>query len=204
MVSPVAFRSLKISATMFALFLLSIGLSSAWARAFFVDKGHTETIDGIAFEIVPPHLFIKKAFKLQGENLTPAQLRVIREAMPAIASMTHQVLTRPIIQPAERQVEVGVEREDQAQPRNIYQSQDIESSAQLYIQTLKNWQVKETSIQFSSDYFYRPGQGHTVNFRDTYVFTKSQNRWQFLKHPQSEPDGVLKCNKTAEGWMRCD
>ena len=181
---------------MLALFLLSMGLSSVWASAFFVDKGHTETIDGIAFEIVPPHLFIKKAFKLQGENLTPAQLRTIREAMPAIASMTHQVLTRPNIQPAEV--------EGQARPRNIYQIQNMESSTQLYIQTLKNWQVTETSIQFSSDYFYRPGQGHTVNFRDTYVFTKSQNSWQFLRHPQSEPDGVLKCNKTAEGWMRCD
>ncbi len=181
---------------MLALFLLSMGLSSAWASAFFVDKGHTETIDGIAFEIVQPHLFIKKAFKLQGENLTPAQLRTIREAMPAIASMTHQVLTRPNIQPADV--------EGQARPRNIYQIQNMESSAQLYIQTLQNWQVTETSIQFSSDYFYRLGQGHTVNFRDTYVFTKSQNSWQFLKHPQSEPDGVLKCYKTAEGWMRCD
>ena len=189
-------RSLKIGAEMLALFLLSMGLSSVWASAFFVDKGHTETIDGIAFEIVPPHLFIKKAFKLQGENLTPAQLRTIREAMPAIASMTHQVLTRPNIQPAEV--------EGQARPRNIYQIQNMESSTQLYIQTLKNWQVTETSIQFSSDYFYRPGQGHTVNFRDTYVFTKSQNSWQFLRHPQSEPDGVLKCNKTTEGWMRCD
>ena len=199
-----AYRSIKIGAAVLALFLFFIGLSSVWASAFFVDKGHTETIDGIAFEIVPPHLFIKKAFKLQSENLTPAQLRIIREAMPAIASMTHQVLTRPIIQPAERQVEVGVQREGQAQPRNIYQIQNIESSTQLYIQTLKNWQVTETSIQFSSDYFYRPSQGHTVNFRDTYVFTKSQNKWQFLKHPQSQPDGVLKCNKTAEGWMRCD
>ena len=192
---PVAYRSIKIGAAVLALFLLSIGLSSVWASAFFVDKGHTETIDGIAFEIVPPHLFIKKAFKLQDENLTPAQLRTIREAMPAIASMTHQVLTRADIKSAE----VG-----QARPRNIYQIQNIESSTQLYIQTLKNWQVTETSIQFSSDYFYRPSRGHTVNFRDTYVFTKSQNKWQFLKHPQSEPDGVLKCNKTAEGWMRCD
>jgi hypothetical protein len=181
---------------MLALFLLSIGLSSVWPSDFFVDKGHTETIDGIAFEIVPPHLFIKKAFKLQGDNLTPAQLRTIREAMPAIASMTHQVLTRAIIEPAEVA--------GQAQPRNIYQIQNIESGAQLYIQTLQNWQVTETSIQFSSDYFYRPSRGHTVNFRDTYVFTKSQNSWQFLKHPQSQPDGVLKCHKTAEGWMRCD
>ena len=201
---PVAFRSLKVGAAMLALILLSIGLSSVWASAFFVDKGHTETIDGIAFEIVPPHLFIKKAFKLQGENLTPAQLRIIREAMPAIASMTHQVLTRPIIQPADRQVEVGVQREGQAQPRNIYQIQNIESGAHLYIQTLKNWQVTETSIQFSSDYFYRPSRGEKVNFRDTYVFTKSENSWQFLRHPQSEPDGVLKCNKTTEGWIRCD
>jgi hypothetical protein len=192
---PVAYRSIKIGAAVLALFLLSIGLSSVWASAFFVDKGHTETIDGIAFEIVPPHLFIKKAFKLQDQNLTPAQLRTIREAMPAIARMTHQVLTRADIKSAE----VG-----QARPRNIYQIQNIESSTQLYIQTLKNWQVTETSIQFSSDYFYRPSRGHTVNFRDTYVFTKSQNKWQFLKHPQSEPDGVLKCNKTAEGWMRCD
>jgi len=71
---PVAYRSIKIGAAVLALFLFFIGLSSVWASAFFVDKGHTETIDGIAFELVPPHLFIKKAFNLQAQNLTPAHI----------------------------------------------------------------------------------------------------------------------------------
>lgn len=181
---------------MLALLVFSFGLFTVWSGAFFVDKGEIESIDGVAFEIVPPHLFIKKAFKLRGENLTPAQLRIIREAMPAIASMTHQVLTRAAIKQAEAQ--------EQAQPRNIYQILNIESPVQLYIQTLKNWQLTETTLQFSSDYFYTSNEGHRVNFRDSYLFTKTQLGWQFLRHPHKAPDGLLKCHKSAEGWMRCD
>lgn len=190
----------KIGFVLAALLIFSINLTSVWAGAFFVDKGHTDVVEGVAFELVPPYLFIKKAFKLRGENLTPAQLRIIQEAMPEIASMTHQILTRT----NNRQTESQVHEQVQVKPRNIYQIQNIEDTTQLYIQTLKNWQVTETSIQFSSDYFYTPSRGLKVNFRDTYVFTKSHNGWQFLKHPRSAPDGVLKCTKTAEGWMRCD
>ena len=186
----------KIGFVLAAVLIFSINLTSVWAGAFFVDKGHTEVVEGVAFELVPPYLFIKKAFKLRGENLTPAQLRIIQEAMPAIAGMTHQILTRT----NNRQTEA----QEQVQPRNIYQIQNLEGPTQLYIQTLKNWQVTETSIQFSSDYFYTPSRGLKVNFRDTYVFTKSHNAWQFSKHPRSAPEGVLKCTKTAEGWIRCD
>jgi hypothetical protein len=186
----------KIGFVLAAVLIFSINLTSVWAGAFFVDKGHTEVVEGVAFELVPPYLFIKKAFKLRGENLTPAQLRIIQEAMPAIAGMTHQILTRT----NNRQTEA----QEQVQPRNIYQIQDLEGPTQLYIQTLKNWQVTETSIQFSSDYFYTPSRGLKVNFRDTYVFIKSDNAWQFSKHPRSAPEGVLKCTKTAEGWIRCD
>ena len=188
----------KIGFVLAAVLIFSINLTSVWAGAFFVDKGHTEVVEGVAFELVPPYLFIKKAFKLRGENLTPAQLRIIQEAMPAIAGMTHQILTRTNNRQTETQEQV------QVKPRNIYQIQNIEGPTQLYIQTLKNWQVTETSIQFSSDYFYTPSRGLKVNFRDTYVFTKSHNVWQFSKHPRSAPDGVLKCTKTAEGLMRCD
>lgn len=186
----------KIGFVLAAVLIFPINLTSVWAGAFFVDKGQTDVVEGVAFELVPPYLFIKKAFKLRGENLTPAQLRIIQEAMPAIAGMTHQILTRTNNRQTEEQ--------EQVKPRNIYQIQNIEGPTQLYIQTLKNWQVTETSIQFSSDYFYTPSRGPKVNFRDTYVFTKSHNVWQFSKHPRSAPDGVLKCTKTAEGWMRCD
>jgi hypothetical protein len=182
--------------------IFSINLTSVWAGAFFVDNGHTEVVEGVAFELVPPYLFIKKAFRLRGQNLTPAQLRIIQEAMPEIAGMTHQILTRANNRQTEAQAQA--QEQEQVKPRNIYQIQNIEGSTQLYIQTLKNWQVTETSIQFSSDYFYTPSRGHKVNFRDTYVFTRFHNAWQFSKHPRSAPDGVLKCTKTAEGWMRCD
>ena len=190
----------KIGFVLAALLIFPINLTSVWAGAFFVDKGQTDVVEGVAFELVPPYLFIKKAFKLRGENLTPAQLRIIQEAMPAIAGMTHQILTRT----NNRQTQAREQEQEKVKPRNIYQIQNIEGPTQLYIQTLKNWQVTETSIQFSSDYFYTPSRGTKVNFRDTYVFTKSHNVWQFSKHPRSAPDGVLKCTKTAEGWMRCD
>jgi hypothetical protein len=194
----------KIGFVLAAVLIFSINLTSVWAGAFFVDKGHTDVVEGVVFELVPPYLFIKKAFKLRGENLTPAQLRIIQEAMPAIAGMTHQILTRTNNRQTEAQEHEQEQEQEQVKPRNIYQIQNIEGPTQLYIQTLKNWQVTETSIQFSSDYFYTPSRGLKVNFRDTYVFTKSHNVWQFSKHPRSAPDGVLKCTKTAEGWMRCD
>ncbi len=186
--------------TFFGLFMHTT--SSAMAASFFVDKGHTDVVEGIAFEIVPPHLFIKKAFKLRDENLTPAQLLLIREAMPAIASMTQKILMRPPNRPA--QAPENSEVLKVLQPRSIYQMQHIEGPTQLFIQTLKNWQVTDTSIQFSSDYFYTQAGAHTVNFRDTYMFTKTTGSWQFLKHPKRIPEGVLQCVKSASGWMRCD
>lgn len=192
----------NVSLTAFFICLLTQATPSAMAASFFVDKGHTDVVEGVAFEIVSPHLFIKKAFKLRGENLTPSQLLLIREAMPAIAGMTQQILLRPLnryVQAPQNAALLEV-----PQPRNIYQLQDIESPVQLFIQTIKNWQVTESSIQFSSDYFYRPGLGHTVNFRDTYLFTKANGSWRFMKHPNSMPDGVLQCAQTSAGWMRCD
>jgi hypothetical protein len=192
----------NVSLTAFFICLLTQAIPSAMAASFFVDKGHTDVVEGVAFEIVSPHLFIKKAFKLRGENLTPSQLLLIREAMPAIAGMTQQILLRPLhsyVQAPQNAALLEV-----PQPRNIYQLQDIESPVQLFIQTIKNWQVTESSIQFSSDYFYRPERGHTVNFRDTYLFTKANGSWRFMKHPNSMPDGVLQCAQNLAGWMRCD
>ena len=193
-------KNMGLIGTFFGLFMHTT--SSAMAASFFVDKGHTDVVEGIAFEIVSPHLFIKKAFKLRDENLTPAQLLLIREAMPAIASMTQQILMRPPNRPA--QAPENSEVLEVLQPRSIYQMQHIEGPTQLFIQTLKNWQVTDTSIQFSSDYFYTQAGAHTVNFRDTYMFTKTTGSWQFLKHPKRMPEGVLQCVKSASGWMRCD
>lgn len=172
------------------------GTAFAQNAPFFVDTGHTDVVDGVEFEIVPPHLFIKKAFKLRDENLTQSQLLIVREAMPAIASMTQQILRRP----SEAQTEMSVS----PQPRSIYQDQHIDGTVQLYVQTLKNWQVSKSSIQFSIDYFYSPVRGHVVNFRDSYVFAHNEKGWYFLKHPNSKADGVLVCKKSEEGWMRCD
>jgi hypothetical protein len=183
-------------------------MASAKAMSFFVDKGHTDLVQGVAFEIVPPQLFIKKAFKLRDENLTPAQLLLIREAMPAIADMTQTLLRRPSNSQSPLQSQSYLAQhlmaEQMPQPRNVYQLQNIASPIQLYIQSLKNWQVTDTSIQFSSDYFYSSTRGHVVNFRDSYVFTKSAHGWHFLHHPNSTPDGILACKKTADAWMRCE
>lgn len=178
------------------MFLLWGSITSALANSFFIDKGHTDVVNGIAFEIVQPHLFIKKAFHLREQNLTPLQLRAIRDAMPAIASMTQNVLNRSS--------EVTMEGGPLPKPRSIYEMQNIESPTQLFILALKNWQVTETSIQFSSDYFYSPHRGPMMNFRDSYVFTKTAQGWRFLKHPHSTPDGLLVCKKSADAWMRCE
>ena len=185
---------------------------SAMAASFFVDKGHTDVVEGISFEIVPPHIFIKKAFKLRGENLTPAQLLLIREAMPSIANMTHKVLMRPINKSIPFAENTGETLETNLQealdgaplPRSIYQLQHIESPAQLFIQTLKNWKVTESSIQFSSDFFYRSDRSSAICFRDTYLFTKTNGSWRFLQHPNSMPEGVLQCAQSAAGWKRFD
>jgi hypothetical protein len=187
-------QNIGFAAAAFLMFTHSISL--AMATSFFIDNGQTDVVDGIPFEIVPPHLFIKKAFNLRDEQLTPAQLLIIREAMPAIASMTHQVLTRA--------TNTEVAFQNLPQPRSIYQIQHIEGPAQLYIQTIKNWLVTETSIQFSSDYFYRQNREQIVSFRDTYLFSKTKQAWHFLKHPNSKPDGVLLCAKSESGWMRCE
>lgn len=188
--------------------LVFCGVRPANAASFFVDKGHTDVVDGVVFEIVPPQLFIKKAFKLRGENLSPAQLRLIREAMPEIADMTQLLLRQPISQQAQLQSTPQPTQqrvaENSPQPRSIYQALNIASPTQLYVQTLKNWQVSETAIQFSIDYFYSPTRGGVVNFRDSYVFAKSLRGWHFSLHPSSTPDGILECKKTPDGWMRCE
>lgn len=188
--------------------LIFCGARTAHAASFFVDKGHTDVVDGVAFELVPPQLFIKKAFKLRDENLSPAQLRLIREAMPEIADMTQLLLRQPISQQAQLQSmpQRTQQRvaENNLQPRSIYQAMNIVSPIQLYVQTLKNWQVTETAIQFSIDYFYSPTRGGVVNFRDSYVFTKSLGGWHFSSHPSSTPDGILECKKASDGWMRCE
>lgn len=171
-------------------------MASAKAMSFFVDKGHTDVVQGVAFEIVPPQLFIKKAFKLRDENLSPAELRLIQEAMPAIANMTQEILRRPS--------NLETDTSSASKPRSIYKLQNIASPIQLYIQTLKNWQISETTIQFSSDYFYSPNRGQVLNFRDSYVFTKSAQGWAFSNHPNALPDGLLVCKKTSDARMRCE
>ena len=60
--------------------------------AFFVDTGHIDVVNGVAFQIQPPHLFIKKAFHLRDPTLSASQLAQLSEAMPQIAAITDQVL----------------------------------------------------------------------------------------------------------------
>jgi len=163
---------------------------------FFVDQGHQDAVNGVMFAIVPPHLYIKKAFKLRGENLSPAQLQTIRDAMTEIAAMTNRVLNW--------QSSVNANVSDANQPRSVYRIQLLHAPTQLYVKTLKNWRVSETTIQFTTDYFYSKDQQQTVNFRDNYVFIKTASGWTFSNHASESPDGILNCAKTTDRWMRCE
>ena len=171
-------------------------MTASGSKEFFVDQGHHDAVNGVLFAIIPPHLYIKKAFKLRDENLSSAQLQIIRDAMPEIAAMTHRVLNG--------QSSVNAFLPAAEQPRSIYRIQALQAPAQLYVKTLKNWKVSETAIQFTTDYFYSKNQQETLNFRDNYVFIKTASGWKFSNHATESPDGILHCSKTTEGWVRCE
>ncbi len=169
---------------------------SGCASEFFVDEGHVDVVAGVAFKILPPHLFVKKAFKLRDENLDGAQLQTLRDAMPAIAAFTQQLLSTASASHMQASAEPEV--------RSIRRIQNLDVQTPLYVRTLKNWQVTEADIQFTTDYFYTQQGQPTVNFRDNYRFAKTRHGWQFAGHPSAIPDGVLACHKANSGWMQCD
>jgi len=174
---------------------ISLLFSSGCTSEFFVDKGQLEIFEGVEFHMRAPYLFEKKAFKLQGENLSVRQLRVISEAMPSISQFTNERLgNRP-----HHHFEVT----EDARIRNIRQMQKLDAQTFLAVKTLQNWQVSEDKIQFTTDYFHTNKAGHFVTFRDNYLFLKINNQWTFKEHPQPAPEGVLACKKSAEGWMVC-
>ena len=174
---------------------LCLLLSSACSSDFFVDNGHRDVISGVEFEITAPFLSEKKAFKLRGENLNAWQLQQIADAMPMIAALTNSILandTRPI-----------AELQRDSKVRSIRQLQHLDQGTFLAVKTLQNWQVTEGQIQFTVDYFYMGSENHFVYFRDNYVFRKLQQQWVFERHTQAQPEGLLRCEKTTQGWRQC-
>ena len=168
----------------------------ACSSTFFVDQGHIDDINGVKFDIRPPYLFVKKAFKLRGENLSSEQLETLREAMPNIAFMTHQILSAEnpkVVQDLER-----------LRIRNIRQGLGLNHNTPLYVKTIQHWVVSAHAIEFTTDYFYSEHQRPAVTFRDNYRFAKTDAGWQFSGHPMAQPEGVLSCTQTPAGWMRCD
>lgn len=175
---------------------LCLLFSSACSSEFFVDKGQRDLIKGVEFEITAPYLFEKKAFKLRGENLSTWQLQQIADAMPMIAALTNSVLandTRP-----------STELQRDPKVRSIRQIQHLDQATFLAVKTLQNWQVTERQIQFTTDYFYMGSEGHYVYFRDNYVFRKIQQQWVFERHAQTQPEGLLRCEKTIQAWRQCE
>ena len=170
-------------------------LSSGCSSEYFVDKGHVDAIDGVAFEIKSPYLNEKKAFKLRHENLSPWQLQQIADAMPDIAAFTNAVLANNTRSSAAIQLNHKV--------RSIRQLQHIDQHTFLAVKTLQNWQVIEGQIQFTTDYFYTGPDGHFVFFRDNYVFQKHQQKWAFERHAQAQAEGLLQCEKNKQGWRQC-
>ena len=168
----------------------------ACSSAFFVDQGHIDEVDGVRFAIEPPYLFVKKAFKLRGENLSTSQLETLREALPHIAFFTHQIINAENPKHALDLQRQGV--------RSIRRFQHLNPNTPLYVKTLQHWQIHSHSIEFSTDYFYFENQSPAVTFRDNYQFVKTRTGWQFSGHPKGQADGVLTCTQTSAGWMRCE
>ena len=163
--------------------------------AFFVDKGHIDVVNGVAFEIQPPYLFIKKAFHLRDQALNAAQLAQLSEAMPQIAAITDQVLghTRLV-----SSVEVPA--------RSLRAVKDIlklKEATPLYVKALQNWNIQEGSIEWTTDYFWTSEQGHYETFRDNYAIRKSTDGWNFSGHPRASPEGLLTCFKDQSGRVQC-
>jgi hypothetical protein len=170
--------------------------SSGCATDFFVDKGHVDGVSGISFEIKPPYLNEKKAFNLRAENLSPWQLQQISDAMPFIAAFTHAQLgngvSRALLPVSETKV------------RSIRNIQNLNSDTFLAVKTIQNWQITAQQIQFNIDYFYTGQDGHFVFFRDNYIFKINQQKWGFETHAKTEPEGVLVCEKSPQGWRVCE
>ena len=169
--------------------------SSGCATDFFVDKGHVNEVSGISFEIKPPYLNEKKAFNLRAENLSPWQLQQISDAMPFIAAFTNAQLGNGVSPALLRASEIKV--------RSIRNIQNLNSDTFLAVKTIQNWQITAQHIQFNIDYFYTGQDGHFVFYRDNYIFKSNKQKWVFEKHAKTEPEGVLVCEKSPQGWRVC-
>jgi hypothetical protein len=183
---------------LFGSLVLGVGwlFSSGCATEFFVDKGLVDAVSGISFEIKPPYLNEKKAFNLRAENLSPWQLQQISEAMPFIAAFTYAQLGNGV-SPALLPV-------SETKVRSIRHIQNLNSDTFLAVKTIQNWQITAQQIQFNIDYFYTGQDGHFVFFRDNYIFKTNQQKWVFEKHAKTEPEGVLACEKSPQGWRVCE
>ena len=181
----------------FGSLVLGFGLlfSSGYAAEYFVDKGHVDGVSGISFEIKPPYLNEKKAFNLRAENLSPWQLQQISDAMPFIAAFTNAQLGNGVSPALLRASEIKV--------RSIRNIQNLNSDTFLAVKTIQNWQITARQIQFNIDYFYTGQDGHFVFFRDNYIFKSNKQKWVFEKHAKTEPEGVLVCEKSPQGWRVC-
>lgn len=176
-------------------FGLGLLFSSGCSTEYFVDKGHVDGVGGISFEIKPPYLNEKKAFNLRGENLSPADLQKISEAMPFIAAFTNAQLGNGI-SPAVLPV-------SETKVRSIREIQKLNSDTFLSVKTIQNWQITAQQIEFNIDYFYTGQDGQFVYYRDNYVFKPKNQRWVFEKHAKTEPEGILACDKSPQGWRVC-
>jgi hypothetical protein len=183
---------------LFGSLVLGVGwlFSPGCATEFFVDKGLVDAVSGISFEIKPPYLNEKKAFNLRAENLSPWQLQQISEAMPFIAAFTYAQLGNGV-SPALLPV-------SETKVRSIRHIQNLNSDTFLAVKTIQNWQITAQQIQFNIDYFYTGQDGHFVFFRDNYIFKTNQQKWVFEKHAKTEPEGVLACEKSPQGWRVCE
>ena len=169
--------------------------SSGCATDFFVDKGHVDGVSGISFEIKPPYLNEKKAFNLRAENLSPWQLQQISDAMPFIAAFTNAQLGNAVSSALLPTSETKV--------RSIRNILNLNSDTFLAVKTIQNWQITAQHIQFNIDYFYTGQDGHFVFYRDNYIFKSNEQKWVFEKHAKTEPEGVLVCKKSPQGWRVC-
>jgi hypothetical protein len=177
--------------------VLGFGLmfSSGCSTEFFVDKGHVDWVGGISFDIKPPYLNEKKAFNLRGENLSLWQLQQISEAMPFIAAFTNAQLGNGIARSLLPASEIKL--------RSIREIQNLNLDTFLAVKTIQNWQVTAHQIQFNIDYFYTGRDGYFVYYRDNYIFKPNNRKWAFEKHAKTEPEGILVCDKSPQGWRVC-
>ncbi len=165
---------------------------------FFVDNGHIDHVDGVAFQIQPPHLFIKKAFHLRDQVLSPWQLQQLAEAMPAIAALTYDVLVSP--QPLHT---VQVQTGHIGHIRSVRALLKLDDATPLFVRALQHWKIQEGTIEWTTDYFWTNAQGERETFRDNYAVRKNAQAWLFTGHPLPAPEGRLRCLKNQSGWVKC-